>query len=89
VTPATPEPSPAVIAAAQPLRFTNPFDKSEVFEFPAGTTLEEARASVADLLRQRAHGRHIRPGLQHSRINGVATRRAAKQADVAQTSKRG
>lgn len=83
------EPSEPVVAEAQPLRFKNPFDKSEVFEFPAGTTLEEARASVADLLRQRAQDRHIRPGLQHSRINGAAARRSAKQAALAQTAKRG
>lgn len=86
--PATPEPSQPALAAAQPLRFRNPFDKSEVFEFPAGTTLEEARASVADVLRQRAHDRHIRPGLQH-RVNGAAARRSAKQADLPQTTKRG
>jgi len=87
--PASPEPPQPVVAEAQPLRFKNPFDRSEVFEFPAGTTLEEARASVADLLRQRAQDRHMRPGLQHSRINGAATRRSAKQADMAQTAKRG
>jgi hypothetical protein len=99
--PATSEPSQAAVAQAQPLRFKNPFDKSEVFEFPAGTTLEEARASVADLLKQRAQDRHIRPGLQHSHINGAraarqaipsggaAARRPAKQADIAQNLKRG
>jgi hypothetical protein len=87
--PATPEPSQPAVAQAQPLRYKNPFDKSEVFEFPAGTTLEEARASVADLLRQRAQDRHIRPGLQHFRVNGSATRRSAKQAEIAQTSTRG
>jgi len=89
--PATPpEPSQPAIAAAEPLRYKNPFDKSEIFEFPAGTTLEEARASVADLLRQRAQERHIRPGLQHSRTNGASTpRRSAKQAEIAQTSKGG
>jgi hypothetical protein len=37
-----------------PVRFANPFDKAEVFEFPAGTTRSEARASVAEILRQRA-----------------------------------
>jgi hypothetical protein len=86
------EPSPQAAAAvpdAQPLHYKNPFDKSEVFEFPAGTTLEEARQSVADLLLQRAHGRHIRPGLQHSRVNGAIPRRSAKQAELAQTSTRG
>lgn len=99
--PAASEASQPVVAEAQPLRFRNPFDKSEVFEFPAGTTVEEARASVADLLRQRAQDRHMRLGLPHSRISGnravseripsggAATRRSAKQADMAQTAKRG
>lgn len=81
-------PSPA-LAEAEPLRFKNPFDKTEVFEFPPGTTLEEARASVAGLLMQRAQGRHIRPGLQHFRVNGAPARRSAKQAVIAQAAKRG
>ena len=37
-----------------PVRFKNPFDASEVFEFPAGTSLTEVRAAVAELLSQRA-----------------------------------
>jgi hypothetical protein len=37
-----------------PVRFANPFDKTEVFDFPAGTTRHEARAAVAEILRQRA-----------------------------------
>ena len=38
----------------QVVRFANPFDKSEVFEFPAGTSKAEARDAVADLLMKRA-----------------------------------
>ncbi|HEY6925841.1 MAG TPA: hypothetical protein VI653_20340 [Steroidobacteraceae bacterium] len=86
--PATAVAPPLVVTAAQPLRFKNPFDKSEVFEFPAGTTLEEARASVADLLRQRALDRHIRPG-NRAVSRGATARRSAKQADIAQNQKRG
>jgi hypothetical protein len=37
-----------------PVRFVNPFDRGEVFEFPPGTTQDEARDSVAELLRARA-----------------------------------
>lgn len=37
-----------------PVLFMNPFDKSEVFEFPPGTSEAEARAGVADLLIKRA-----------------------------------
>ncbi len=44
---------------APPVRFTNPFDKSEVFEFPAGTTRAEARDAVADILMQRATERKV------------------------------
>jgi hypothetical protein len=56
------QPDPVIDAvetetAPPPVRFTNPFDKSEVFEFPAGTTRAEARDAVADILLQRAQGR--------------------------------
>lgn len=37
-----------------PILFTNPFDNSEVFEFPPGTSEAEVRAVVADLLIKRA-----------------------------------
>jgi hypothetical protein len=50
--PAAPPPS-----AAEPVLFKNPFDRSEVFEFPAGTTQAEARDAVAQALWDRAHGR--------------------------------
>jgi len=40
-----------------PVRFTNPFDATEVFEFPSGTSETEARQAVADLLLQRARER--------------------------------
>jgi hypothetical protein len=47
--------------APEPVRVKNPFDRSEVFEFPAGTSLDEARQSVADILMQRARERGIQP----------------------------
>lgn len=37
----------------EPVRYANPFDKSEVFEFPAGTTKEAARDQVAAMLLER------------------------------------
>jgi len=56
--------------ATTPIRFKNPFDRSEIFEFPAGTSLEDARQSVANLLLQRARDRHL-PGVAQRRgING-------------------
>ena len=40
-----------------PVQFRNPFDASEVFEFPPGTSDDQARESVAAMLLQRARGR--------------------------------
>ncbi len=40
-----------------PVRFTNPFDATEVFEFPPGTSEAEARQAVAAVLLQRARDR--------------------------------
>jgi hypothetical protein len=51
------EPEPEVVVEAPPVRFANPFDKTEVFEFPPGTTKEEARELVAQMLLERARGR--------------------------------
>jgi len=39
------------------VRFVNPFDKREVFEFPPGTSQAYARDTVADLLADRARDR--------------------------------
>jgi hypothetical protein len=44
-------------SADSPVRFSNPFDVSEVFEFPPGTNDEQARQSVAAILLQRARDR--------------------------------
>lgn len=42
-----------------PTLFTNPFDDTEVFELPPGTSQAEARAVVADLLMKRAIDRQV------------------------------
>jgi hypothetical protein len=48
------------------LRMANPFDSSEVFEFPPGTSRAEAREWVANLLLQRARDRRPQWGaLKH------------------------
>lgn len=58
-----PQPAPVVEETAPlevegpPVLFKNPFDATEVFEFPPGTSREEARAAVADLLIMRAQER--------------------------------
>ena len=41
----------------EPVRFTNPFDTTEVFQFPFGTSESDARQAVADVLLQRARDR--------------------------------
>lgn len=41
----------------EPVRFANPFDASEVFEFPPGTSESEARDAVSRILLQRARER--------------------------------
>lgn len=50
------EPAPPEVEGP-PVLFKNPFDDTEVFEFPPGTSPEEARAAVADLLVMRARER--------------------------------
>lgn len=50
-------PAPQQFAAGEPVRFANPFDADEVFEFPPGTTETQARDAVAEALLQRAMAR--------------------------------
>ena len=52
-----PAPTAAVDSPDPPVRFTNPFDRSEVFEFPPGTSQAEARQAAAERLLQRARER--------------------------------
>jgi hypothetical protein len=58
-----------------PVRFRNPFDASEVFEFPAGTSDDSARESVAAMLLQRARDRQATQEAKNSqRALGAAAR---------------
>lgn len=41
----------------EPVRIRNPFDSSEIFEFPPGTSVTAARRSVANLLLERGRDR--------------------------------
>lgn len=43
--------------AGEPVLVSNPFDASEVFEFPAGTSDTDAREAVAGFLIERASSR--------------------------------
>ena len=64
-TAAVPAPPPAVelrpsapsLPAAPTVKIANPFDPSETFEFPPGTTEDEAKDSAASLLLERARQR--------------------------------
>ena len=55
-------------AIAEPVKFSNPFDRSEIFEFPPGTTRQEARDAVAQILIDRASERR-------NRVRAVGQRR--------------
>lgn len=57
VAPEAPAPVSPPPASDVPVRFKNPFDRTEVFEFPPGTSKTEARAAVAELLAKRAQER--------------------------------
>jgi len=45
------------LPAAPPVKLVNPFDPSETFEFPPGTSDAEARETAAALLLERARQR--------------------------------
>jgi hypothetical protein len=64
--------APAPTANEQPrgpaVQVTNPFDATEVFEFPAGTTASDARNVIAELLLQRG-GERRRQGLDLRRAS--------------------
>jgi hypothetical protein len=53
------------VAVDEPLRVANPFDASEVFEFPAGTTEADAREAVAGFLIERAARRGVTGASRH------------------------
>jgi hypothetical protein len=44
-------------ADSEAMRIKNPFDRTEAFEFPPGTSKAEAREAIAKLLMERAHDR--------------------------------
>lgn len=43
----------------EPVRVANPFDATEIFEFPAGTSDADAREAVAGFLIERASNRGV------------------------------
>jgi hypothetical protein len=52
---------------AKPVRIRNPFDRSEVFEFPSGTSEQQAHDAVADMLLKRAMDRQAEYDSRHTR----------------------
>jgi hypothetical protein len=66
-----------------PVRFSNPFDASEVFEFPPATSDEQARQSVAATLLQRARDRQV---ADSAKSNPPTPGAAAHRARVARNS---
>ena len=67
--------APALLAlqtapAGEPLRVANPFDASEVFEFPAGTSEADAREAVAGFLIERATRRGTVVAHKHAGSKG-------------------
>jgi hypothetical protein len=68
-----PRPVPMASAPQAAVRVVNPFDATEVFEFPAGTTHAEGREKVAQILLQRAQERRG----QWARVKPVVSVRTA------------
>jgi hypothetical protein len=99
---AVPAPTPVVAAAptatppppppGEPVRFKNPFDRSEVFEFPPGTSPAEARQAVAELLMERGRDRHVQfVERKRGAVRRTAVRRSGSGSvgvDLAQNSVR-
>lgn len=85
--PPPPPPAEPPAAAAEPVLFKNPFDRTEVFEFPAGTTQQEARDAVAKLLMDRAHGRG--PDVLKLKVRKVRNSKALTPATTTQSLRSG
>jgi hypothetical protein len=51
----------------EPLRVANPFDASEIFEFPAGTSEADANEAISGFLIERAARRGVTAAPRHDR----------------------
>jgi|GEM_PF-3282566 len=93
--PAITRPAPLVVEATptkpaepqgEPVRITNSFDPTEVFEFPHGTAKLEAREAVADLLLSRARERRSKAlALTRSTVLHADRGAADHQAEISVT----
>jgi hypothetical protein len=81
------EPRPPQAAPANdqpPVLVRNPFDRQEVFEFPAGTPPEAAQAAVADTLLERARERKAEYDARQPKRRRAASRLSGFSAPEAQ-----
>jgi hypothetical protein len=58
------------VQVGEPLRVANPFDASEIFEFPAGTSEADAHEAVAGFLLERATRRGVTSSHRHPGSKG-------------------
>ena len=72
-------------ADSETMRITNPFDRTEAFEFPPGTSIAEARAAVAKLLAERAHDR-LPLLAEASHRRGATAKRGTRESSQLQDS---
>ncbi|MBS0417009.1 MAG: hypothetical protein JSR66_04815 [Proteobacteria bacterium] len=82
--PLPPPPPPAV--QGEPVKVANPFDASEVFQFPAGTTATDAHLAVAGILLQRARDRQDEWSRSQHRSKKPASQPASDETVLAQAS---
>ena len=77
--------STALSADSEAMRIENPFDRTEAFEFPPGTSIAEARAAVAKLLAERAHDR-LPLLAEAARRRGATAKHGARESSQLQGS---
>ena len=77
--------STALSADSEAMRIENPFDRTEAFEFPPGTSIAEARAAVAKLLAERAHER-LPLLAEAARRRGATAKHGARESSQLQGS---
>jgi hypothetical protein len=72
-------------ADSEAMLIKNPFDRTEAFEFPPGTSKAEAREAVAKLLLERAHDR-LPLLAEASRRRGATARHGTRESSQLQDS---
>jgi len=72
-------------ADSEAVLIKNPFDRTEVFEFPPGTSKAEAREAVAKLLMERAHDR-LPLLAEASRRRGATAKHGTRESSQLQDS---